>query len=122
MHAHSHARHAGENFPTDTTDLELATDPETVEISDGSVSASPSTNVTSVAGPPLGVHDATVRWRVASGSMPFRPGEQTDVRTKVAAWRVKRGVTQHAMADAVGVSRATYVRLEQGRTANPPLR
>jgi transcriptional regulator with XRE-family HTH domain len=54
--------------------------------------------------------------------MPFQPGEQTDVRTKLAAWRVKRGVTQNAMAEAVGVSRATYVRLEQGRNDNPPVR
>jgi len=54
--------------------------------------------------------------------MPFAPGEQTDVRTKLAAWRVKRGVTQQALAEAVGVSRATYVRVEQGRNTNPPLR
>jgi DNA-binding XRE family transcriptional regulator len=54
--------------------------------------------------------------------MPFAPGEQTDVRTKLAARRVKRRVTQNALAEAVGVSRATYVRLEQGRNDNPPLR
>src|SRR3954454_23524609 len=54
--------------------------------------------------------------------MPFAPGEQTDVRTQLAAWRVKRGVTQNALAEAVGVSRATYVRVEQGRNPNPPLR
>jgi hypothetical protein len=35
MHAHSHTGHADEQFPTDTTDLEAATDPETVEIADG---------------------------------------------------------------------------------------
>src|SRR3954453_11727093 len=35
MHTHSNARHADEHFPTDTTDLDPSTAPETVEIADG---------------------------------------------------------------------------------------
>src|SRR4051795_6049595 len=35
MHTHSHTRHADQPFPTDTTGLELASEPETVEIADG---------------------------------------------------------------------------------------
>src|SRR3954470_3073681 len=35
MHTHSHTGHADEQFPTDTTGLELAGEPETVEIADG---------------------------------------------------------------------------------------
>src|SRR5919199_1970425 len=35
MHTHSHTGHANDQFPTDTTDLELASEPEMVEIADG---------------------------------------------------------------------------------------
>src|SRR4051794_41574145 len=35
MHTHSHSGHADEQFPTETPGLELATEPETVEIADG---------------------------------------------------------------------------------------
>ena len=47
---------------------------------------------------------------------------QTQVRTRLAALRVERGMTQAAMIRATGLSRATYLKLEQGRHANPPLR
>jgi transcriptional regulator with XRE-family HTH domain len=53
---------------------------------------------------------------------PFEPLTQTDARTKLARRRLARGVTQRQMWEAVGVSRATYVRLEHGRMDNPPLR
>lgn len=53
---------------------------------------------------------------------PFEPLTQTDARTKLARRRLERGVTQRQMWEAVGVSRATYVRLEQGRMDNPSLR
>ena len=53
---------------------------------------------------------------------PFQPLNQTRVRTRLARLRVAVGVTQRQMWEALGVSRATYVRLEQGRLVNPPLR
>jgi transcriptional regulator with XRE-family HTH domain len=53
---------------------------------------------------------------------PFEPLSQTDARTKLAARRVARSVTQRQMWEAEGVSCATYIHLEQGRMANPPLR
>jgi DNA-binding Xre family transcriptional regulator len=52
---------------------------------------------------------------------PRRP-DQTDVRTKLAALRVQRGVTQAELAAAVGIALATYRRLERGRVPSPPLR
>ena len=54
--------------------------------------------------------------------MPFPVGTQTRPRTRLAAIRVARGVTQRQMWEAVGVSRATYVRLEHGGIDNPQLR
>ena len=53
---------------------------------------------------------------------PFEPLKQTQVRTRLAQRRLEVGVTQRQMWEALAVSRATYVRLEQGRTANPSLR
>jgi transcriptional regulator with XRE-family HTH domain len=53
--------------------------------------------------------------------MPRRPLEQTKVETKLAAWRVRRGVTQEEMAKATGISYSTYWRLERGRYRNPPI-
>jgi DNA-binding XRE family transcriptional regulator len=45
-----------------------------------------------------------------------------DVRSRLAAARRHRGVTQEEMAAAVGLSLATYRRLENGELPNPPLR
>lgn len=50
-----------------------------------------------------------------------RPGEQTKVETKLAAWRVKRGMTQPELARAIGMSLSSYYRLERGIMRNPPL-
>jgi transcriptional regulator with XRE-family HTH domain len=43
-------------------------------------------------------------------------------RTRIAAKRLERGVSQRALARAVGLTRTTYWRLEHGRTDNPPFR
>jgi transcriptional regulator with XRE-family HTH domain len=48
--------------------------------------------------------------------------EQTQVRTKLAEWRVKRGVTQRELARATGIGLSTYWKLERGRIKNPPIR
>src|SRR3954447_1380869 len=61
MHTHSHA---DEEFPTDTTDLELATDPETVEIADGGAFDLRIGPVKKRLG------DATVRMLAYNGSVP----------------------------------------------------
>ncbi|MCW3048495.1 MAG: Helix-turn-helix protein [Solirubrobacterales bacterium] len=53
--------------------------------------------------------------------MPRRE-DQTDIRTRLGALRVKRGVTQAEMATALGVALPTYRRLERGRMASPPIR
>ena len=42
--------------------------------------------------------------------------------TKLAALRVEKGVTQQEMADATGISTATYWRLEHGHIEDPPIR
>jgi FtsP/CotA-like multicopper oxidase with cupredoxin domain len=64
MHAHSHTGHADEQFPTDTTDLEVATDPETVEIADGGAVDLRIAPVKKQLG------DATVRMLAYNGSVP----------------------------------------------------
>jgi FtsP/CotA-like multicopper oxidase with cupredoxin domain len=64
MHAHSHTGHPDEPFPTDTTDLELATDPETVEIADGGAFDLRIAPVKKQLG------DATVRMLAYNGSVP----------------------------------------------------
>ena len=64
MHTHSHTGHAGEQFPTDTTDLELATAPETVEIADGDEYDLDIAPVAKRLG------DATVRMLAYNGSIP----------------------------------------------------
>src|SRR3954454_16130574 len=61
MHTHSHT---DEQFPTDTTDLELATDPETVEIADGGAFDLRIAPVKKQLG------DATVRMLAYNGSVP----------------------------------------------------
>jgi transcriptional regulator with XRE-family HTH domain len=53
---------------------------------------------------------------------PFEPLKQTRARTRLARRRLAAGVTQRQMWEALGVSRATYLRLEHGRMDNPSLR
>jgi transcriptional regulator with XRE-family HTH domain len=48
--------------------------------------------------------------------------EQTDIRTPLAEWRVKRGMTQRELYRAAGISRGTYIAMEQGRHDNPQIR
>lgn len=42
-----------------------------------------------------------------------RPGEQTNIRTKLAAWRVRRGLTQDELAELAGISRSKLIRIER---------
>jgi transcriptional regulator with XRE-family HTH domain len=42
--------------------------------------------------------------------------------SKLAAVRLRRGMTQREVAAASGISYATYQRLERGEIDNPPLR
>ena len=42
--------------------------------------------------------------------------------TRLARWRLARGLTQQQLAKLTGVSRATLQRLELGEQTNPPLR
>jgi transcriptional regulator with XRE-family HTH domain len=42
-----------------------------------------------------------------------RPAEQTIVRTKLAAWRVRRGLTQEELAELARISRSKLIRLER---------
>jgi FtsP/CotA-like multicopper oxidase with cupredoxin domain len=64
MHTHSHAHQAGESFPADPTGLELATDPEIVEIEDG---GAVDLRIAPVA---KRLGDATVRMLAYNGSVP----------------------------------------------------
>src|SRR3954453_6323897 len=64
MHTHGHTGHADEQFPTDTADLDLATDPETVEIADGGAFDLRIAPVKKQLG------DATVRMLAYNGSVP----------------------------------------------------
>jgi transcriptional regulator with XRE-family HTH domain len=50
-----------------------------------------------------------------------RPGEQTRVETKLAAWRVKRGMTQEEMANLSGLGLSTYRQYERGLVKKPGL-
>lgn len=54
--------------------------------------------------------------------MGARRDPGTRPRTKLAHARQSRGVTQDELAEAIGVSPATYRRLERGQADNPPLR
>jgi transcriptional regulator with XRE-family HTH domain len=54
--------------------------------------------------------------------MPKRGQPVTHADTKLAHARAKRGVTQPQLAAAIGISLATYRRLERGEQDNPPLR
>jgi transcriptional regulator with XRE-family HTH domain len=53
---------------------------------------------------------------------PARRDPGTTPDTKLAHARMGRGMTQDELADAIGLSIATYRRLERGQTDNPPLR
>src|SRR5919107_5186172 len=64
MHAHTHTGHPDEQFPTDTTDLEAATDPETIEIADGDAVDLRIAPVKKQLG------DTTVRMLAYNGSIP----------------------------------------------------
>jgi transcriptional regulator with XRE-family HTH domain len=54
--------------------------------------------------------------------VPARPDQQSDVRTRLAAHRVRRGIRQEDLAAAIGLSLTTYRELETGQMPNPPLR
>lgn len=54
--------------------------------------------------------------------MPARHDPGTTPETRLARVRMSRGVTQEELARAIGVSIATYRRIERGQTPNPPLR
>jgi DNA-binding XRE family transcriptional regulator len=47
---------------------------------------------------------------------------KTKARTKLAALRAARGVSQREMASATGLKFGTYVRLERGDVGNPQIR
>jgi FtsP/CotA-like multicopper oxidase with cupredoxin domain len=64
MHTHGHTGHADEQFPVETTDLELATDPETVEIAESGAFDLRIAPVKKQLG------DATVRMLAYNGSVP----------------------------------------------------
>ena len=55
-------------------------------------------------------------------AMPARQDPGTKVETKLARWRMRRGLTQDELAAAIGISLPTYRRLERATTDNPPLR
>jgi transcriptional regulator with XRE-family HTH domain len=45
-----------------------------------------------------------------------------NAQTRLAHFRRARGITQHELAAAIGISHRTYWRLEHGRIAEPSLR
>jgi len=54
--------------------------------------------------------------------MPRRFDRGVHAETKLARVRLASGLTQRDLAEATGISRSAYWRLERGRTVNPPLR
>ena len=68
--------------------------------------------------------DGLTRVVASAGVSPRgrRPAEQTKVRTKIAAWRVKRGMTQAEAAEASHMSHGSYWNYEAGLVANPGIR
>jgi transcriptional regulator with XRE-family HTH domain len=54
--------------------------------------------------------------------MPRRGEALAHADTRLARARAAKGVTQPRMAAAIGVSLATYRRLESGEQDNPPVR
>jgi len=84
MPAHSHTGPADEQFPSDTTDLELATTPETVEIADGGAVDLRIAPVKKQLG------DATVRMLAYNGSVPgptlkVTQGSEVIVKSRLAS-------------------------------------
>jgi transcriptional regulator with XRE-family HTH domain len=53
--------------------------------------------------------------------MPARHSDQTNVRTKLAALRVDRGIPQKTMARLLGMGLTAYQALERGDERNPRL-
>lgn len=49
------------------------------------------------------------------------PRQQTKIRSFLADYRLAAGLTQEEMAWAIGISPASYIRLERGEVKNPPL-
>lgn len=60
-------------------------------------------------------------FRRTLGFIARRKIQQTEVRTKVAEWRVRRGIYQHELARETGISIASLKRLERGAAPNAPL-
>lgn len=56
-----------------------------------------------------------------SAVMPAHHRQQTEIRTFLADYRLVAGLTQQEMAWAIGISPASYIRLERGQNRNPPL-
>jgi transcriptional regulator with XRE-family HTH domain len=53
--------------------------------------------------------------------MPARRDPGTKPDTKLAHVRMRRGVSQKQLAEAIGISEPTYARLERGKMTSPPL-
>jgi transcriptional regulator with XRE-family HTH domain len=55
--------------------------------------------------------------------MPVRRDSgRTKAETRLAEWRLRRGLTQRQMSELTGLSPASYWRLERGQVTNPPIR
>ena len=54
--------------------------------------------------------------------MSARRLEQTKPRTRLARWRLRRGLTQRELWEATGLSKASYLRIEHGIERNPRVR
>lgn len=54
-------------------------------------------------------------------SVAARRQPQTKVRSELAKARIRRGLYQHELAVATGISIASYRRLERGELRSPPL-
>lgn len=48
--------------------------------------------------------------------------DPTIAKTRIAAWRMARGLTQRELADRSGISLGTIRRLERGELSNPGIR
>ncbi|HEY8338394.1 MAG TPA: helix-turn-helix transcriptional regulator [Egibacteraceae bacterium] len=47
---------------------------------------------------------------------------RSNATTRLAVWRLRRGVTQRRLAEATGIPLTTYRRLERGELSDPSLR
>jgi len=52
--------------------------------------------------------------------MPRKVGDAAKMTTRLAVWRVHRGVSQRALAQAIGISLTAYRDMELGRSERPP--